>query len=71
MYYWLKQGEKKMYILIFEDGSIAKAKTISDDEIDACDDGTLDIIKVIAVDGEPKCTQYHDGDWVELDDLTQ
>ena len=48
-----------MFLLIFEDGAIAKAETLSDAELDMCDDGYVDIINITPP--EPKL--YYKEEW--------
>lgn len=53
-----------MFLLILEDGSLRKAKTVSDDDLTMCNDGILGIINLNT--DEPM--QYHDGDWHDIDE---
>lgn len=51
-----------MYLLIFEDGSIKKARTVSGEDLRAVDDGILQIV-VLEASG-PK--EYVDGEWLSV-----
>ena len=46
-----------MYLMIPEDGQIFKAKDITNDDMNASDDGILDIIDI------DDMSQYHGGEW--------
>lgn len=50
-----------MYILIFEDGSVVKTTEISEDTFNSADEGYCDILNA------ENCTQYHNGEWHELE----
>ena len=52
-----------MYILIFEDGSMVKSKTVSDEDFKAADDGLVDIIDV----GDDDPMRYFDSGWTDID----
>lgn len=54
-----------MYIYIFEDCSIKYLTEISDNDLDACDDGLLTIIDIGQHGKIPKT--YIDGEWVDVD----
>ena len=53
-----------MYILIFEDGSMVKSASISDEDTKAADDGLVDIID--CDDDSP--LRYFDNGWTDIDD---
>jgi len=63
----LGYGKKgvKMYLFIFEDGSLAKSLTVDDEDYKSADEGYLDIINV--TNDQP--VQYHDGDWHGINDV--
>lgn len=48
------------YLIIFEDSSLYKTDTISDDDKSSCDNGILDIVDM----GTGK--QYLDGEWNDI-----
>ena len=50
-----------VYIFIMEDGDISKGKTVSQDDKNACDDGTLSVIDI------ENLTQYYQGEWHTLE----
>ena len=56
----------KKYILIFEDGGMAQAASISKDEKRACDDGVLEIL---CIQGRGSVTRYLEGGWHSIDDF--
>ncbi|MDT0618439.1 hypothetical protein RM531_08115 [Salinisphaera sp. P385] len=51
-----------MYLLIFEDGSIKKARTVSDDDLSSADDGMIQIVGL--EDSGPR--EYVDGEWLSV-----
>ena len=53
-----------MYLIIFEDGSISKSDSVGISELEAADDGILDLIDISASDSP---FRYYDGEWSELD----
>ena len=53
-----------MFLLIFEDGSIAKSKTVSDGDLEMADAGILDVI-ALGVDARPM--EYYQGGWHEVE----
>jgi|GEM_PF-5986154 len=55
-----------MFLMIFEDGEIKTAEEVSNSDLNAADDGILDILDI----SEPfsvKRRMY--GDWVDVDDV--
>lgn len=55
-----------MFLMIFEDGEIKSAEDVSDDDLQAADDGVLDIMDV----SEPFTPKRRfDGDWVEVESV--
>tara|TARA_R110000851_G_scaffold188259_1_gene338287 strand:+ start:231 stop:404 length:174 start_codon:yes stop_codon:yes gene_type:complete len=53
-----------MYIIIFEDGSMSYSATISSEELEAADDGILDIVDI----SDPTHPlRYFDEGWCSLE----
>lgn len=52
-----------MYILIFEDGHVAKANVVTESDLDACDQGVLDVVD-ISDPSNPK--RYDASEWHPL-----
>lgn len=53
-----------MYIAIFEDGEPKLIDAITDDDLQSCDAGILDLIDVSVAD---RPTRYWDGKWEPLE----
>ncbi len=51
------------YLFIFEDGTFKAAATVSDSDLEAASDGSINIIDM--TDG----LFYQDGEWVELETI--
>jgi len=63
----LKQTKgNKMYLIIFEDGTIGRMDNISNNELETASNGFIDIID-ISDSICPKC--YFKGEWLEIDPL--
>ncbi len=56
--------KKYKYIIITDDGNIFKSHDLTEDELSACDDGSLVIIDI------EKMKYYFDSKWVSLDSWT-
>ncbi|WP_327440304.1 hypothetical protein [Pseudomonas donghuensis] len=55
-----------MYLMIFEDGEIKNAEDVSDADLQAADDGVLDIVDI----SEPFTPKRRfNGDWVEVESI--
>lgn len=55
-----------MFLMIFEDGEIKSAEDVSDADLQAADDGVLDIVDV----SEPFTPKRRfNGDWVEVENI--
>ncbi len=54
-----------MFILIFEDGSMQLEKKLSEGDLDAADNGTLDLIDISKHEAP---TRYELGEWVPISD---
>jgi hypothetical protein len=55
-----------MYLMIFEDGEIKTAEEVDEDDIQAADDGCLDIIDI----SEPFTPKRRfNSDWVEIESI--
>ena len=54
-----------MYLIIMDDGIIAKIKKYSNAEINACNDGYINLIDINDLK-DPK--SYHKGEWVSIED---
>ncbi|WP_161893236.1 hypothetical protein [Pseudomonas juntendi] len=55
-----------MFLMIFEDGEIKTAEEVSDSDLDAADDGILDILDISEAFSVKR---RMDGDWVDVDDV--
>ena len=60
----IKKEYNKMYLLIFEDGSLGTVATITDDLIASADDGILDIVDI---SGDLPL-QYFGGEWNDIEE---
>jgi hypothetical protein len=49
-----------MYIIVFDDGQLFKTNDLTEEDIDACNDGNIDIIN--PTDG----TRFENDSWVPL-----
>lgn len=56
----------KMYLMIFEDGTIRKSSAYSDSEINACDDGYMDLIDI---SNPEHLLTYYDSSWISVEDV--
>lgn len=54
-----KKENKKMYLIIMEDGEIIRSSTYSKEDLRACKEGILDIIDI----SDPECPTYYNGRW--------
>ncbi len=53
-----------MFLCIFEDSTIKKYEQITEDDLNAANDGVLDIIDVSVAD-HPK--RYWDSQWIDIE----
>ena len=56
-----------MHIMIFEDGRLMKSGVIEESELEAADDGAMEII-FIDPDDSQNPLQYYNGNWHEIED---
>ena len=55
--------EEGMYLYFFSDGEITKIDTIQEDDLQAVDDGNLQIVDI----SDPKKPrEYYEGEWIEI-----
>lgn len=55
-----------MYLIIFEDLSIQKAKSVSKDDLMACDDGYCQILDITDPENP---TEYYQDEWKEIESV--
>lgn len=55
-----------MYLMIMEDGSVVKGEAYTEDELNSCDDGYMELID-ISKPKEPK--SYYRGKWISIEDV--
>lgn len=53
-----------MYLFIYENGTTEMVETVTQDDLDACDDGICQIIDVSEADN-PK--DYYEGEWTAFE----
>jgi hypothetical protein len=54
-----------MFLVILESGEIRKAEQVMDEDLDACDDGILDLVNL----NNDVPMQYCNGEWHEVETL--